>query len=212
MNVALENEEGTNANNVQEVIEEVEEVADNQEDTPELLSPAEVIEDENDEDSVVGLETEVVSTGLQQGPTEQEEMKTPEIIETKKIPAAKKKRQPTAQERSVSILRDQLKSQVDRSRTTQDVIKGMQRQLQRIDKVINANNKQQAIVGRLEARLNEVQKRLDKVAKAQVAATKSKSKSKAGAAKTKTKKNNKTKAKTKAKTKKNSIKKRSKNR
>jgi hypothetical protein len=212
MNVALENEEGTNANNVQEVIEEVEEVTDNQEDTPELLSPAEVIEDENDEDSVVGLETEVVSMGLQQGPTEQEEMKTPEIIETKKIPAAKKKHQPTLQERSVSILRDQLKSQVDRSRTTRDVIKGMQRQLQRINKVINANNKQQAIVGRLEVRLNEVQKRLDKVAKAQVAATKSKSKSKAGAAKTKTKKSNKTKAKSKATTKKSSIKKRSKNR
>jgi hypothetical protein len=212
MNVALENDEGTNANNVLEVVEEVEEVTDNQEDTPELLTPAEVIEDENDEDSVVGLETEVVSMGLQQGPTEQEEMKMPEIIETKKIPAVKKKRQPTPQERSVSILRDQLKSQVDRSRTVQDVIKGMQRQLLRIDKVINANNKQQAIVGRLEVRLNEVQKRLDKVTKAQVAATKSKSKSKAGAAKTKPKKSNKTKAKSKTKTKKNSIKKRSKNR
>lgn len=208
MNVALEDEESSNANNVLEVVEEVEEVGDNQEDTPELFSPSEVIEDKNDEDSVVGLETEVISTSLQQGPTKQEEMKTPEIIETKKIPAAKKKHQPTPQERSVSILRDQLKSQVDRSRTIQDVIKGMQKQLLRIDKVINANTKQQAIVGRLEVRLNEVQKRLDKVAKAQVGATKSKSKPKTGAAKTKTKKSNKS----KAKTKKNFSKKRSKNR
>lgn len=206
MNVALENEESTNANNIQEVMEEVEEVVDNQEDIPELLSPAEVTEDENDEEGEIGFETEVVATGFQQGHTLLEEMKTPEIIATKKIPAIKK-RQPTVQERSISKLRDQLKSQVDRSRTMQDLIKGMQRQLLRIDKVVYASNKQQEIVGRLQVRLNEVQKRLDQGAKAKVANT--------AAVKT-MKKSNKTKAKTKAKSKlkikKKSNKKRSKNR
>ena len=187
-------------------MEEVEEVVDNQEDIPELLSPAEVTEDENDEEGEIGFETEVVATGFQQGHTLQEEMKTPEITATKKIPAIKK-RQPTVQERSISKLRDQLKSQVDRSRTMQDLIKGMQRQLLRIDKVVYASNKQQEIVGRLQIRLNEVQKRLDQVAKAKVANT--------AASKTK-KKSNKTKAKTKAKSKlkikKKSNKKRLKNR
>lgn len=191
MNVALENEESTNANNIQEVMEEVEEVVDNQEDIAGLLSPAEVTEDENDEESQIGFENEVVATGFQQSHTLQEEMKTPEITATKKIPAIKK-RQPTVQERSISKLRDQLKSQVDRSRTMQDLIKGMQRQLLRIDKVVYASNKQQEIVGRLQIRLNEVQKRLDQVAKAKVANT--------AASKTK-KKSNKTKAKTKAKSK-----------
>jgi len=204
--VALENEESTNANNIQEVMEEVDEVVDNQEDIPELLSPAEVTEDENDEEGEIGFETEVVATGFQQGHTLQEEMKTPKITATKKIPAIKK-RQPTVQERSISKLRDQLKSQVDRSRTMQDLIKGMQRQLLRIDKVVYASNKQQEIVGRLQIRLNEVQKRLDQVAKAKVANT--------AASKTK-KKSNKTKAKTKAKSKlkikKKSNKKRLKNR
>jgi hypothetical protein len=205
MNVALENEESTNANNIQEVMEEVEEVVDNQEDTPELLSSAEVTEDESDEEGEIGFETEVVATDFQQGHTLQEEMKTPEIIETKKIPAIKK-RQATVQERSISKLRDQVKSQIDRGRTMQDLIKGMQRQLLRIDKVIYASNKQKEIVGRLQVRLNELQKRLEQVAKAKVANT--------GAAKTK-KKSNKTKTKTKAKsklkTKKKSNKKRSKN-
>jgi hypothetical protein len=83
----------------------------------------------------------------------------------------------------------------------------MQRQLLRIDKVVYASNKQQEIVGRLQIRLNEVQKRLDQVAKAKVANT--------AASKTK-KKSNKTKAKTKAKSKlqikKKSNKKRLKNR
>ena len=191
MNVALENEESTNANNIQEVMEEVEEVVDNQEDIPELLSPVEVTEDENDEVGEIGFETEVVATGSQQGHTLQEEMKTPEIIATKKTPAIKK-RQPTVQERSISKLRDQLKSQVDRSRTMQDLIKGMQRQLLRIDKVIYASNKQKEVVGRLQIRLNEVQKRLDHVVKAKVTNT--------AASKAK-KKSNKTNAKTKAKSK-----------
>ena len=191
MNVALENEESTNANNIHEVMEEVEEVVDNQEDFPELLSPAEVTEDENDEEGQIGFETEVVATGFQQSNALQKEMKTPEIIETKKIPVIKK-RQPTVQERSISKLRDQLKSQVDRSRTMQYLIKGMQRQLLRIDKVVYASNKQQEIVGRLQIRLNEVQKRLDQVAKAKVPNT--------AALKT-NKKSIKTKAKTKAKSK-----------
>jgi hypothetical protein len=191
MNVALENEESTNANNIQEVMEEVEEVVDNQEDIPELLSPADVIEDENDEESEIGFETEVVATGFQEGHTLQEEMKTPEIIATKKIPVIKKRR-PTVQERSISKLRDELKSQVERSRTMQDLIKGMQRQLLRIDKVVYANNKQQEIVRRLQIRFNEVQKRLNQVAKAKVPNT--------AASKTK-KKSNKTKAKTEAKSK-----------
>ena len=191
MNVALENEESTNANNIQEVMEEVEEVVENQEDIPGLLSPAEVTEDENDEEGEIGIETEVVATEFQQGHTLQEEKKTPEIMATKKIPAIKK-RQPTVQERSISKLRDQLKSQVDRSRSMESLIKGMQRQLLRIDKVVYASNKQQEIVGRLQIRLNEVQKRLNQVAKAKVANT--------TASKTK-KKSNKTKAKTRAKTK-----------
>jgi hypothetical protein len=191
MNVALENEESTNANNIQEVMEEVEEVVDNQEDFPGLLSPAELTEDENDEEGQIGFETEVVATGFQQSNALQKEMKTPEIIETKKIPVIKN-RQPTVQERSISKLRDQLKSQVDRSRTMQYLIKGMQRQLLRIDKVVYASNKQQEIVGRLQIRLNEVQKRLDQVAKAKVPNT--------AALKT-NKKSIKTKAKTKAKSK-----------
>jgi hypothetical protein len=74
----------------------------------------------------------------------------------------------------------------------QSLIKGMQRQLLRIDKVVYASNKQQEIVGRLQIRLNEVQKRLNQLAKARVANT--------AALKAK-KKNIKTKAKTKAKSK-----------
>jgi hypothetical protein len=190
MNVALENEESTNANNIQEVMEEVEEVVDNQEDITGILSPAEVTEDENDEEGEIGIETEVVATQFQQGHTLQEEKKTPEIIATKKIPAIKK--HTTVQERAISKLRDQLKSQVDRSRSMESLIKGMQRQLLRIDKVVSASNKQQEIVGRLQIRLNEVQKRLNQLAKAKVANT--------SASKTK-KKSNKTKAKTRAKSK-----------
>jgi hypothetical protein len=191
MNVALENEESTNANNIQEVMEEVEEVVDNQEGITGILSPAEVTEDENDEEGEIGIETEVVATEFQQGHMLQEEKKTPEIIATKKIPAIKK-RQPTAQERSISKLRDQLKSQVDRSRSMESLIKGMQRQLLRIDKIVYASNKQQEIVGRLQIRLNEVQERLNQVVKSKVANT--------TASKTK-KKSNKTKAKTRAKSK-----------
>jgi hypothetical protein len=167
MSVALENEESTNVNNIQEVMEEVEELADNQDDsTLELLSSADGTESESD-DSDIGFETEVVETDFPRDQSVQKEMRTPEVIESKKILAVKK-RQVTVQERAISKLREQLKSQVDRNRSMQHLMKGMQRHLLRIDKVIYNYNKQQEIVGRLQVRLNKVQKKLDQIAKAKV--------------------------------------------
>jgi hypothetical protein len=92
-------------------------------------------------------------------------MRTPEVIESKKILAVKK-RQVTVQERAISKLREQLKSQVDRNRSMQHLMKGVQRHLLRIDKVIYNYNKQREIVGTLQVRLNKVQKKLDQIANA----------------------------------------------
>jgi len=165
--VALENEESTNANNIQEVMEEVEDLAESQDDTLEVLGSAESTEGEN-EVGEIGIETEVVETDFPQSKLLQEEMSAPpEIAENKKILAAKR-RKPTVQERAISNLRTQLKSQVDRNRSMQDLIKAMQRHLTKIDKVIYGHNKQQEIIARLQVRLNEVQKKLDQVARSKV--------------------------------------------
>jgi hypothetical protein len=168
--VALENEESTNANNIQEVMEEVEDLAESQDDTLEVLGSAESAEGEN-EAGEIGIETEVVETDFPQSQSLQEEMSAPpEITENKKILAAKR-RKPTVQERAISNLRTQLKSQVDRNRSMQDLIKAMQSHLTRIDKVIYGRNKQQETIARLQVRLNEVQKKLDQVARSKIASS-----------------------------------------
>jgi hypothetical protein len=53
----------------------------------------------------------------------------------------------------------------------QDLIKAMQSHLTRIDKVIYGRNKQQETIARLQVRLNEVQKKLDQVARSKIASS-----------------------------------------
>lgn len=164
--MALENEESTNANNIQDVMDEVEDLAESQDDTLEVLGEAESTEGENEVDEI-GFEREEVETDFPQSQLLQEKMSAPpEIIENKKK-LTPKRRKPTIQERAILNLRTQLKSQVDRTRSMQDLIKSMQRHLIKIDKVIYGRNKQLEIIARLQVRLSEVQKKLDRVARAE---------------------------------------------
>ena len=119
-----EDEENTNADIIQDVMEEVEVTAE-EESIPMSLNLNESLEADEEEND---MEVEVNSntTAVKQD----EEEKQPDVRkETVIKPVVAKKYQPSAQEKSISKLQDQLNRHFDKSRKTEDILKQIEKKM-----------------------------------------------------------------------------------
>jgi hypothetical protein len=70
-----------------------------------------------------------------------------------------------AQDKLTSKLQSELKKQIDRTRSLQDAIKGIQRQLVRIDKTLYSVKKEHEVIRKKHGQFNSLQKRVDSIDK-----------------------------------------------
>jgi hypothetical protein len=155
-----EDEENTNADIIQDVMEEVEVTAE-EESIPvsvNLNESLEADEEENDMDVEVNPNT----TAIEQD----EEEKQPDVRkETVIKPIVAKKYQPSAQEKSISKLQDQLNRHFDQSKKIEDILKQIGRKMAQIDKIVLVSNKQHEIMRKMQVQFNGIQRTLTKIDK-----------------------------------------------
>ena len=154
-----EDEENTHADNIQDVMGEVE--ATEEESIPVPVNLNESLEPDEEENE---LEVEVNSntTAIKQD----EEEKQPDVRkEAVKKPVVAKKYQPSAQEKSISKLQDQLNRHFDQSKTTEIILKQIERKMAQIDKIVIVSNKQHEIIRKMQVQFNVIQRTLAKMDK-----------------------------------------------
>jgi len=156
-----EDEENTNADIIQDVMEEVEVTAE-EESIPmsvNLNESLEADEEENDMEVEVNSNTTAIIK-------QDEEEKRPDVRkETVIKPVVAKKYQPSAQEKSISKLQDQLNRHFDQSKKIEDILKLIERKMTQIDKIVIVSNKQHGISRQMQVQINNVQRILTKIDK-----------------------------------------------
>jgi hypothetical protein len=155
-----EDDENADADIIQDVAEEVEVTAE-EESIPVSLNLNESLEADEEEN---GMEVEVNSntTAIKQD----EEEKQPDVRkETVKKPVVAKKYQPSAQEKSILKLQDQLNRHFDQSKKIGDNLKQIERKMTQIDRIVIASNKQHEIIRKMQVQFNNVQRTLTKIDK-----------------------------------------------
>jgi hypothetical protein len=158
--MTLRNDENANGDNIQEVMAEVEETAE-EESIPGPVNLNENIEEDEGENDIE-VEVKSNTTAVEQD----EEEKQPEVRkETVIKPVVDKKYQPSAQDKSISKLQDQLNKHFDRSKKTDDLLKQIERKMSQIDKIVIVSNKQHEIIRKMQVRFNNVQRTLTKIDK-----------------------------------------------
>jgi glutaredoxin 2 len=155
-----EDEENTNADIIQDVMEEVEVTAE-EESIPVSLNLNESLEadvEENDMEVEVNSNTTAI--------TQDEEEKQPEVGKKTVIkPVVAKNYQPSAQEKSISKLQDQLNRHFDQSKKIEDILKQIGRKMAQIDKIVLVSNKQHEIMRKMQVQFNGIQRTLTKIDK-----------------------------------------------
>ena len=155
-----EGEENTNADIIQDVMEEVEVTAE-EESIPMSVNLNESLE-ADEEESDMEVEVNSNTTAVKHD----EEEKQPDVRkETVIKPVVAKKYQPSAQERSISKLQDQLNRHFDQSKKIEDILKQIERKMTQIDKIVIASNKQHEISRQIQVQINNVQRILTKIDK-----------------------------------------------
>jgi hypothetical protein len=153
-------EENTNADIIQDVMEEVEVTAE-EESIPvsvNLNESLEADEEENDMEVEVNSNTTAVK--------QDEKVKQPDVRkETVITPVVAKKYQPSAQEKSISKLQDQLNRHFDQSKKIEDILKQIERKMTQIDKIVIDSNKKHEISRQIQVQFNNVQRTLTKIDK-----------------------------------------------
>ena len=155
-----EDEENTNADIIQDVMEEVEVTAE-EESIPVSVNLNESLEADVEEND---MEVEVNSntTAIKQ----EEEEKRPEVGKKTVIkPVVAKKYQPSAQEKSISKLQDQLNRHFDQSKKIELILKQIGRKMAQIDRIIIVSNKQHEIVRKMQVQFNGIERTLTKIDK-----------------------------------------------
>ncbi|MGA8915062.1 MAG: hypothetical protein WB474_03630 [Nitrososphaeraceae archaeon] len=155
-----EDEENSNADIIQDVMEEVE-VTGEEESIPVSVNLNESLEADEEEND---MEVEVNSntTAIEQD----EEEKQPDVRkETVIKPVVAKKYQPSAQKKSISKLQDQLKRHFDQSKKTEDILKQIERKMAQIDKIVIVSNKQHEIIRKMQVQFSGIQRTLTKIDK-----------------------------------------------
>jgi hypothetical protein len=154
-----EDEENTNADIIQDVMEEVE-VTGEEESIPVSVNLNESLEaDEQENDMEV--EDNSNTTAVKQD----EEEKQPDVRKEAVKKPVIAKYQPSAQEKSISKLQDQLNRHFDRSKKIEDILKQIERKMTQIDKIVIVSNKQHEISRQIQVQFNNVQRTLTKIDK-----------------------------------------------
>ena len=154
--VLQEDEENMNGNNIQEVMREVEETAQEESTSgPEIMN-------ENEEENGIEVEINTGATAIEQVVEGDRAVGHKEVV---KKPVIKKKYQPSTEDKSILRLQEQLNKQFQTSKRTEDILKQIQRKLSQIDKIAIVSNKQHEIVRKMQAQFGEVQTRLAKIDK-----------------------------------------------
>ena len=155
-----EDEENTDADIIQDVMEEVEVTAE-EESIPvpvNLNESLEAHEEENDMEVEVNSNTTAIK--------QEEEEKQPEVGKKTVIkPVVAKKYQRSAQEKSISKLQDQLNRHFDQSKKIEDILKQIERKMAQIDKIVIVSNKQHEIIRKMQVQFNGIQRTLTKIDK-----------------------------------------------
>jgi archaellum component FlaC len=81
------------------------------------------------------------------------------------VKAKEQHRIPPAQDKLASKLENELKKQIDRTRSLQDSVKGIQKQLLRIDKTLYSIQTEHEVIRKKHAQFNLIQKRVDSIDK-----------------------------------------------
>jgi glutaredoxin 2 len=155
-----EDDESMNANNIQEVMVEVDETSE------EETIPGPVIFNENVEEDEEENDMEVEVNSNTTAVKQDEEEKQPDVRkETVIKPVVAKKYQPSAKDEFISRLQDQLKEHFDKSKKTEDILKQIERKMTQIDKIVIVSNKQHEISRQIQVQFNDVQRMLTKIDK-----------------------------------------------
>src|SRR4029078_1815987 len=156
-----EDDENTDTDIIQDVMEEVEVTAE-EESIPvseNLNESLEADEEENDMEVEVNSNTTAIIK-------QDEEEKRPDVRkETVKNPVVAKKYQPSAQEKSISKLQDQLNRHFDQSKKIEGILKQIERKMTQIDRIVIVGNKQHEISRQIQVQFNNVQRTLIKIDK-----------------------------------------------
>jgi archaellum component FlaC len=96
---------------------------------------------------------------------EEEEEEEEESEEEEEQEKKKQKSQSPAQDKLTSKIENELKKQIDRTRSLQDSVKGIQKQLIRIDKTLYSVKKEHEVIRKKHAQFNLLEKRVDSIDK-----------------------------------------------
>jgi hypothetical protein len=115
----------------------------------------------------IGIEEDRVLREQEKAATLQEEEEESETEESEEEQDKRKKRdnRRPAQDKLTSKLENELKKQIDRTRALQDLVKGIQKQLIRIDKTLYSVKKEHEVIRKKHAQFNLLQKRVDSIDK-----------------------------------------------
>ncbi len=150
--VLQEDEENMNGNNIQEVMEEVEETAEEASTSgPENMN-------ENEEMDGIDVEFNTDATVMEGGLA----VRQNEVL---KKPIIKEKYRPSNEDKIILRLQEQLNKHFKSSKRTEDELKQIQRKLVQIEKLAVINNKQHESIRKMQYQFNDIQRTITKLDK-----------------------------------------------
>lgn len=152
--VLQEDEENMNGNNIQEVMEEVEETAEEGERS--LSGP----ENMNENEEVDGIDVEFNTDA-----TAMEGDLAVRRNDVLKRPILKEKYHPSNEDKIILRLQEQLNKHFQSSKRTEDVLKQIQRKLVQVEKYAVINNKQHESIRKMQYQFNDIQRTITKLDK-----------------------------------------------
>lgn len=149
--VLQDDEENMNGNNIQEVMGEVEETAEESTSGPENMN-------ENEEVDNIEVEFSTDATAMEGDLA----VRRNEVL---KKPIKKEKYPPTNEDRTILRLQEQLDKHFHSSKRTEDVLKQIQKKLIQVEKLAVINNKQNESIRKMQFQFNDIQKTITKLDK-----------------------------------------------
>ena len=151
--VALqEDEENMNGNNIQEVMEEVEETAEE----ASTSGPKNMNENEEVDGIDVEFNTDATTMEVDLAVRRNDDLKRPII---------KEKYHPSNEDKIILRLQEQLNKHFQSSKRTEDVLKQIQRKLVQVEKFAVINNKQHESIRKMQYQFNDIQRTITKLDK-----------------------------------------------
>jgi len=150
--VLQEDEENMNGNNIQEVMEEVEETAEE----ASTSGPENMNENEEVDGIDVEFNTDATTMEVDLAVRRNDVLKRPII---------KEKYHPSNEDKIILRLQEQLNKHFQSSKRTEDVLKQIQRKLVQVEKFAVINNKQHESIRKMQYQFNDIQRTITKLDK-----------------------------------------------